>query len=272
MNGATKLILRFQPQVPLQAPVISPDNFIGKSASEILKLPVLHGNQPAALGDFFEVKGNGSSEIILEGDLTRVKNIGTAMTQGKINITGNSGMHLGSHMRGGEIYVEGNVGDWAGAEMAGGKILIRGNAGHGLGGAYRGSRYGMKRGLIMVEGNAGNETGAVMRRGLIVVTGNTGDFAGAFMIAGSIVILGKLGARPGAGMLRGTMVAVCEPEILPTFRYACTYEPSFLKLIFREIGRQGVTISEEYQTGRYRRYSGDFNRTGKGEILVYDQR
>ena len=130
----------------------------------------------------------------------------------------------------------------------------------------------MSGGLIIVEGNAGNETGAVMRRGLIVVRGNVGDFAGAFMIAGSIVVFGRLGIRAGAGLLRGTVVAFRQPELLPTFRYDCTYSPHFLRILLQDLRRCGLSIHEDYIGGRYRRYSGDFNRSGKGEILIYDQR
>jgi formylmethanofuran dehydrogenase subunit C len=130
----------------------------------------------------------------------------------------------------------------------------------------------MNRGLIIVDGNAGNEVGALMRRGLIVVKGDAGDFAGAFMIAGSIVVSGRLGIRAGAGLLRGTIVAFQAPELLPTFRFDCSYRPDFLRLIFQELQRQGVNIPDSHTTGVYRRYSGDFNRLGKGEILVYDQR
>jgi formylmethanofuran dehydrogenase subunit C len=156
--------------------------------------------------------------------------------------------------------------------MKGGFIHIRGNAGHGLGGAYRGSRHGMNRGLIMAEGNAGNETGALMRRGVIVVKGNAGDFAGAFMTAGSVVVFGELGIRAGAGMLRGTIVAFQEPELLPTFRYDCTFSPHFLSMLLLDLRSRGLSISDDHMSGEYRRYSGDFNRLGKGEILVYDQR
>jgi len=67
-------------------------------------------------------------EIVLEGDLSRAKQIGAGMTQGKITIHGDAGMHLGATMRGGEIAVHGNAGDWAGAEMQGGLIRIMGNA------------------------------------------------------------------------------------------------------------------------------------------------
>jgi formylmethanofuran dehydrogenase subunit C len=268
----TTLTLKMQPQAPLEAGAITPDCFLGKTRAAIAALPVMHGNEPALLGDFFEVDGDGASTLILNGDLSRVKNIAARMTQGSVTIRGDAGMHLGAWMKSGEIHVLGNAGDWAGAEMTGGKIHIRGNAGHGLGGAYRGSRQGMNRGLIVVDGNAGNEVGALMRRGLVVVKGGVGDFAGAFMIAGSIMVFGNLGIRTGAGLLRGTIVAVQPPELLPTFRYDCTYQPGFLRLIFQELQRQGVLIPDSCITGFYRRYSGDFNRLGKGEILVYDQR
>ncbi len=111
-----------------------------------------------------------------------------------------------------------------------------------------------------------------MRRGLIAVSGNVGDFAGAFMIAGTIIVLGTLGGRAGAGLLRGTIVTFQPPELLPTYRYDCSYQPAFLRLIFRDLQSHGLSIRKEYAAGRYLRYSGDFNRSGKGEILVYDQR
>lgn len=268
----TILTIRIQPEAPLEAEVITPDCLQSKPKREIAALPVTHGNEKARLGDFFEIEGDGSTEIVVNGDLSRVKSIGAGMTGGSIAINGDAGMHLGAAMSGGEIKVFGNVADWAGAEMKGGKIHVKGNAGHGLGGAYRGSRYGMKRGVIIVEGSAGNEAGAAMRRGLIVIGQNAGDFAGAFMVAGTIVIFGKPGIRAGAGLLRGTILSFRKPELLPTYRYACTYSSAFLSLLFQELLRHGLTIRDEYTTGSFRRYSGDFNRLGKGEILVYDQR
>ncbi len=267
----TRLTLKMQPQAPLEADAITPDNFLGKTAPDIAAMTAVYGNESACLGDFFEIDADGTAEIVLNGDLSRVKNISVKMKQGKVIINGNAGMHLGAGMQGGEITVLGNAGDWAGAEMTGGKIHIHGNAGHGLGGAYRGSRRGMNRGLILVEGNAGNEVGAIMRRGLIVVKGNAGDFAGAFMIAGTIIVFGELGIRAGAGLMRGTILAFHKPELLPTFRFDCSYRPDFLGLLFQSVRLQGMTIPEEYSSASYRRYSGDFNGLGKGEILVYDQ-
>ena len=268
----TILTLKTQPRASLEAEIIAPDNILGKTEPEIASLKAMHGNEPVVLGDFFAVKAGGSDLLILNGDLCRVKNIAAGMTRGRVEINGHAGMHLGARMQGGEIHVSGNTGDWAGAEMTGGKICICGNAGHGLGGAYRGSRWGMNRGLIIVEGNAGNEAGAGMRRGLIVVKGNTGDFAGAFMIAGTIVVFGKLGSRAGAGLVRGTIITFQPAELLPTFRYDCRYRPEFLSVIWRDLRASGVSIGEDAGTGCFERYSGDFNRLGKGEILIHDQR
>jgi len=266
----TRLTLITQPSVPLEADVITPDRFIGKSNAEIAALPVQHGNQKIALGEFFAVDGDGAEEIEVAGELARVKLIGAVMTQGRITIHGNVGMHLGAGMRGGQIEAHGDVGDWAGAEMQGGQIRIHGNAGHGLGGAYRGSPKGMNRGLIIVDGNAGNEVGTVMRRGLIVVRGDSGDFTGRFMIAGTILVFGRLGERAGAGLKRGTIVTWQPAKLLPTFRYACTYRPTFLGLILRELAGRGVELPADRADGCYRRYCGDLTALGKGEILVWE--
>jgi len=268
----TTLTIRSQPQAPLEAGVVTPDSFASKSADEIARLPVIHGNEQASLADFFEIEGDGSADITLNGDLSRVKSIGAGMTRGTVAVRGDAGMHLGSGMRGGEIHVFGHAGDWTGAEMSGGMIHVRGNDGHGLGGAYRGSRYGMNGGLIVVEGNAGNEAGAAMRRGLIMVKGDVGDFAGAFMTAGSIIVFGKLGIRAGAGLLRGTIVTFQNAELLPTYRFDCRYRPAFLNLVLNDLRSRGISIPGDYSAGSFRRFSGDFNRLGKGEILVYDQR
>jgi len=268
----TILTLQTQPDAPLEAGSVTPDVFRGKSALEIANLPAMHGNQRATLGDFFRIEGPGGEEVVLNGDLARIKNIGAGMTVGCITVRGNAGMHLGAGMHGGEIRVFGNADDWAGAEMAGGKIHIHGNAGHCLGGTYRGSRHGMNRGLILVDGSAGNEVGAGMRRGLIAVQKDVGDFAGAFMIAGSIVVFGKMGIRAGAGLSRGTIITFQKPELLPTYRFDCTYSPSFLGLIFQSLQNHGIAVPDHVSEGSFHRYSGDFNRLGKGEILVYDQR
>jgi formylmethanofuran dehydrogenase subunit C len=267
------LALRSAVQVPVEAETITPQALLGKRVSEIEALPVIQGNATARLGDFFQVSGEADGVVRLAGDCSRVKWVGRGMTEGRIEIEGDAGMHLGAEMRGGEILVRGNVGDWAGAEMRGGLLRVHGNAGHLLGAAYRGSPKGMRGGTILVEGAAGNEVGCAMRRGLIAVGGAAGDFAGVMMLAGSIFVLGRLGIRPGAGMKRGTLATVARdgdgPRLLPTFRFDCEYRPPWLPLYARRLGALGFPVPDGLVRTACRRYSGDFTELGKGEILVW---
>lgn len=272
-ESAVTLRLRKPTTIPIEADSICPDHLANRSRGEIEDLPVFYGRRKMKLGELFEVEGENSDNIVLQGDLRQVKKIGQRMTRGRITVQGNVGMHLGAYMRGGEIMIEGDAGDWAGAHMQGGRIWIRGNAGHLLGAAYRGEKRGVNRGVIVVEGNAGREVGAQMRRGLIVVLGDVGEFAGTKMIAGTILVSGRLGARAGAGMKRGTIVAFSEhAELLPTFRYECRFQPVFLRYYLLRLREWGMTVGDEYVNGFYRRYHGDITALGKGEILIYDQR
>jgi formylmethanofuran dehydrogenase subunit C len=263
------LTLKTTPEVPLEAEVLTPDRMGGLRPEDAARLTVLHGNREAALGDFFRVGSHNGEELRLEGDLGRVKLIGAGMTGGRIHVAGDVGLHLGVAMAGGEIVVEGNAGDWVGPEMTGGRIVIKGDAGHAVGSAYRGSRVGMKGGEIVVHGAAGNEVGNTQRNGLIAIGGTCGDFAGVNMLAGTIVVLGEMGIRCGAGMKRGTIVAMRDAERLPTFTYACRYQPGFLRLYLRHLSALGLAVAPEQMTGLYDRWSGDSVELNRGELLVY---
>jgi formylmethanofuran dehydrogenase subunit C len=265
-----KLTLYTLPEAPLEAEVISPDKLAGLSAAEIAALPVQHGNERAALGEFFKVVGNGNKDVELEGDLSEVRMLGVGMSDGRLVIHGPAGMHLGAGMSGGNILVEGDAGDWAGAEMLGGRLVIKGNAGHLVGCAYRGSPTGMQGGEIIIHGHAGNEIGGTMRRGLIAVGGDSGDFTGVNLRAGTIIVLGQFGERPGASMLRGTLVSMRPVELLPTFHYACTYHPSFLRLYLLQLQAMGLPVSDAQLHGQYQRWSGDSVELNRGEILMFE--
>ena len=269
----TQTILRLKQEfsLPVEADSISPDRFAGLSQAQVAALPVLVGRRKRTVSDLFEVEGDGSAEIRIEGNLGHVKRIGQAMTQGQITIYGDVGLHLGSGMRGGTITVQGDAGAWAGAGMAGGTIWVGGSAGAMLGGPYMGQARGMRGGTIVVTGDAGPRAGERMRRGLIVVQGNAGELAGTRMIAGTIVVLGTLGARAGAGMKRGTIVALgpLAGGLLPTFHPACTYQPAFLRHYLLHVRNLGLPISQEQLDGTYLRYAGDVNTIGKGEVLVH---
>jgi formylmethanofuran dehydrogenase subunit C len=128
----------------------------------------------------------------------------------------------------------------------------------------------MRGGVILIDGPAGNEIGAAMRRGLIAV-GGAGDYPGVSLIAGSVFVFGPSGVRPGAGMKRGTLVfAGPAPELLRTFRFACTYEPVFLALYLQRLAAWGYKVPEALFRARWRRYPGDLVSLGKGEVLTLE--
>ena len=205
----------------------------------------------------------------IRGDVAKVKWIGRGMTRGRITIAGNVGMHLGAHMKGGTIEVAGNASDWMGAEMSGGLIRGRGNAGGQVGAAYRGSLTGMNDGTILIGGTAGLEVGMRMKRGTIVMGGLVRDFAGLQMKGGTIVMRSGAELRTGAWMVRGTIISLAAIKLLPTFSYASTYNPTFLRLYARHLGTFGFTLPHEDGDGAYQRYAGDACVPGKGEILVW---
>lgn len=265
--------LRFKDSspLPIEAESISPDLFAGLDNDRIKALPAYRGRRKTTLGELFEIKGEYSDAILVEGDLGRVKHLGQDMSLGQLVVRGNAGAHLGTGMRGGSILVEGDAGDFTGAHMQGGSIRILGNAGNRVGGAYPGHPKGMNRGTIIIDGNAGIEAGSNMRRGLIVILGDAGDFAGAGMISGTVLVFGRLGRRAGAGNKRGSIVAFGEaPELLPTYALACAYTPVYLGYFLTRLRRWGLALPEGLEKARYLRYLGDFNALGKGEILVRD--
>jgi len=259
------LTLKDQPNVPLEAENLCPDVVAGLRHEAIRALPIYLGKRQVRVDDFFSVEGEASDALELRGDLAKVKWIGKGMTRGRLRIAGNAGMHLGAHMKSGTIEVSGNASDWVGAEMTGGLIRIRGNAGGQVGAAYRGSMAGMKDGTILIGGSAGLEVGMRMKRGIIVVGGLTRDFAGLQMKGGTIFLLGGAEIRTGAWMIRGTIVSLKPIPLLPTFSYASTYHPPFLRLYARHLQTLGLSLPID---AAYQRFSGDSSVPGKGEIFI----
>ena len=262
------LTLKEQPNVPLEAEVLSPDVMAKLGHDEVRALPMFLGKRQCRLDAFFDVEGEASEELEIRGDAGRVKWIGRGMTRGHLRIAGNAGMHLGAYMKGGTIDVSGNASDWVGGEMSGGLIRIAGNAGGQIGAAYRGSLTGMTGGTILIEGSAGLEVGMRMKRGTIAVKGSAKDFAGLQMKGGTI-ILGGAELRTGAWMVRGTIVSLTPIELLPTFAYACDYNPTFLRLCAKQLETERFSIPLETSEGAYQLYAGDAAVSQKGELLVW---
>lgn len=265
--------LHTESSIPLEVDSLQLDAMRQQSAADVARTRIYRGNEQLPCGDFFQVSGSAVEDetVVWQGDCRKVKLIGSRLSSGTVRVEGNAGMHLGAEMTGGTILCDGDAADWVGAEMHGGRIVVRGNAGHLVGAVYRGGRKGMTGGEILVSGNAGNEIGHTMRRGLIAIGGNIGDAAGVGMIAGSIFVFGEPGIRHGAGMKRGTIGlfhSLSSPEILPTFRFACTSRPTFLQLYFRHLRSLGFPLPEDCWTSRCHTYRGDFLELGKGELLV----
>ena len=266
------LSVRNTSSIPVEVDTVRLETVREQSPDDIKRTLIQHGNQQEMLGEFFDVSGAADdSEIVWEGDCSRVKLIGSHLASGRVRVEGNAGMHLGAEMTGGEIVVNGDAADWVGAEMHGGTIRVHGNAGHLAGAAYRGARRGMTGGEILIDGNAGNEVGHTLRRGLIAVGGSVGDAVGFNMIAGTILVFGGAGIRPGAGMRRGTIAFFqrkTAPDLLPTFQPAGAFSPLFLSLYLRHLAELGFSQLNGASGGRFSCYRGDFLEYGKGEIFV----
>ena len=260
--------LKRQPTVPLEAEVLSPDVLAELSNAEIRALTVYHGKRQLPLGEFFEVYGEKSDDLVLHGALHKVRWIGRQMSRGSLTVHGNVGMHLGAYMSGGRIEVHGNASDWVGAEMIDGLIHVHGNAGGQVGAAYRGDMRGMKGGTILVDGTAGLEVGMRMRRGTIVIGGPAKDFTGLQMKGGTIILLSGAEIRTGAWMNRGTIISLKPLHMMPTFAHAANMSPAFISLLARQLEPLGVSLPCPGD-GVYDHYSGDLAVSDKGEILVW---
>lgn len=242
MNLVAKIKLTLKesyekPHIPVEAEVISPDVFVGKSLEEIKQLIIWRGNKEVPLSEAFDISIEETSindlehtEIILVGELSRFKRIGQDMTGGKIIINGSIGMHLGFEMKDGTIEVDGNADDFAGANMTGGYIHIKGNTGHYLGGSIRGDWRGMNGGKIKVDGNVGNETGVWMRKGVIEIGGNAPMFLGMHLHRGTIIVHGDVTERAGAEMTGGTIIILGKLiKNLPSFEFAQKHDEFILE-------------------------------------------
>ena len=260
-----------QTAIPLEVEGITPERLAPLSQTEIERLEIYHGNRTVPLCEFFTVSGDASDgQVHWQGDLSGVHWIGAKMSSGTVHVEGNAGRHVGSEMSGGEIHVSGDAGDWVGGEMHGGLIHVHGRAGHLIGAAYRGSRRGMTGGTILIDGDVGNEIGHTMRRGLLAVGGSAGDLVGFNMLAGTILVLGSAGIRHGAGMHRGTigLFSTERPDMLPSFRYACRYQPQVLALLWRQLSKLGFAVPDELLTRDLDLYNGDLIEGGRGEMLL----
>ena len=252
--------------IMVEAEVINPGIFTGKSEQEIEQLIVWQGPVQLPLSEFFDVDVVGSASarpeemsIVIEGDVSRVKHIGHGMKAGVIEIHGSAGLHVGSEMIGGSIIVKGNAGSWAGMEMKGGLLHILRDAGDHVGCAYRGNWRGMSGGKIVIDGNARSQLGGGITGGEIVVEGNVENFCGIRQGGGTILVKGKAVRGVGAEMSAGT-VAVC--------REIEQFTPGFV-----ETGRENnPKLGDNSLVGNFAKFTGDnaISKNPKGILYALD--
>jgi len=220
-----KLKPRYEFKVPVFGRCISPDNFAGKSISEIKKMEIYEGNTVRALEDLFIIDGEvckarSETQITIDGNVAKLSWVGCDMSDGRIVVKGDVGHYTANRMLSGTVKVYGNAGSRLGAKMKGGYIEVYGNAGSHVGSYYRGEHWGMgmKGGRITIHGDAGAEVGAGMKKGTIIIDGSVGSLPGIDMTGGVISIKGSCEGRPGARMRGGKVVIIGQvPAVLPSF-------------------------------------------------------
>jgi formylmethanofuran dehydrogenase subunit C len=248
-----------QPEVPIEANVITPDYFAGKNLEEIENIAIWNGNRQFRLKEFFDVSGetaDNASEIkiIIDGDVYNTKRIGQGMSAGEIIVKGNANMYVGADMTGGKLTIEGNTGSWAGQDMKGGELTIMGDSADYVGSAYRGDWRGMSGGLITVHGNVGNEIAEFMLGGKMVIKGNAAIMPGIHMNGGLLIIEGNVVARTGGEMKGGTIVVKgIIDEFLAGFEYLGV--------------EKDIEVEGELIKGAFHKFKGDLATKGSSGIV-----
>lgn len=243
----------------------------GISAADLARREVWSPHSGSVpLGDLFAVDGTPDGTVTLSGDLQLAEGVGAGLTEGAMRVDGSVGDRAGAGLRGGRLEIAGNAGHSTAESMSGGVIIVRGSTGNRAGAAAPGSKRGMTGGELVVLGSAGDETGAAMRRGLVAVGGTTGRCALLSSIAGTVVACGPVGSDAALWNKRGSLVCLGSVEPSATYRYACVIQPVYLRLLLRRLHDvHGLPVAAEHIDGRFRRYSGDFAETGRGEILAW---
>jgi formylmethanofuran dehydrogenase subunit C len=243
---------------PVIAECINPDVFKGKSADEIAALNVWEGNKKKKLVDLFKIEETPEEtpNITINGNVEKVRRIGSGMKSGEIVINGNVGMHLGEKMADGKITVQGNADGWAGSDMKKGLIEITGSAGPYLASPNRGSSVGMRGGKIIVHGNVGTDVAAFMKGGVIKIQGDSGPFLGFRMCDGAVHVEKNVGNRVGACMTGGKIVVSgMLEEVLPSFTIDSV--------------KAKVKIEEgDSAAGPFYVFLGDLAENGRGKLFI----
>jgi len=242
------------------------------SVNAAKNLPLQLGNQKSSVGDFFDIEGSFTNEVVLENATAKMDYIGHALAEKTcLTVKGDVGHFSGAKLSGGKLIIDGNTLDYTGCGMSKGLIEVSGNTNDYLGGADAGSKKGMLGGTILVHGNSGHFTGDLMRRGTIMVVGHIGDYCASRMIAGTITNLGTIGKQVGVGMRRGTLLLPHKPkDVLTGFHDCGRHNLGYLTLLLHELRQYKSTFQSLHpMRRRVQRYIGDTTVGGQGEMLIW---
>ena len=266
------LVLRTPPPLRVGARALLPAALCTLSREQVLRLPLPHGREEVAVGEWFEVRSEAADDAVprvqFEGDLTRFDCLGAGMAAGLLSLHGPVGDSVGLEMVGGELVVQGDARDLAGCAMRGGQLAIHGDVGDFAAAALPGESYGMTGGTLVVHGCAGARLADRMRRGTVVVHRDAGDFLASRMVAGTLALGGRCGAHAGWGMRRGSIVFAGEAPVPPaTFVPVPAEAPVFWQLLARDLAGFHGRFAELPHRG-VERWAGDLAVRGQGEWLV----
>ncbi|MDZ4850302.1 MAG: formylmethanofuran dehydrogenase subunit C [Pirellulaceae bacterium] len=248
-----------------------PQLFAAMQRHDIESLKLTYDSRPVRLGDLFEVIGDPSPNLVLEGDCSRIVQIGERMDRGTILVRGPAGTGLASNMQGGSVEVLGNCGDHLACNMRDGFVFVHGSAGDHVAGPAPGRQTGMRGGDCIVLGDVGDRAAERLRRGTLFVGGNAGDYGAAQIIAGTVIVLGEIGSHWAQGMKRGSII-LSRPTngaFSAELTTAREYELSFLPLIWRHLERLLGDNTIKLPSSRWAtRQLGDRANQGLGEVLT----
>lgn len=268
-----ELVFSLRSELPqrLDASPLLPEQLATLSLSDIMRLPLhFESGERIKVGELCTVEGTPSDHVRLTGDWSFADGIGAGLTHGTIRVEGSVGRRTGFRMSGGSVEVAGDADEGTGLEMSYGQIIVRGSTGSRTGSAMPGAKRGMTGGEIIIFGDAGSETGAYMRRGIIAVAGSVGPSAAQSAIAGTLVSIGDIVSPAGRWSKRASIIALSTVPILPTYAYACTFKPSFVRLLLTYLRRTyDFPVTHAHADGLFDRYCGDLAESTRGEILQW---
>lgn len=214
-------------------------------ADDIKRTDLRYGRSSVPVSELFEVSTEGKEGLTLRGDLRLAINAGAGMREGLIIVESSVGAGAGARMEGGKLTIRGSAGKNACREMQNGFVVIAGATDDGL-------AHSMRRGIVIVEGMAEGQTCAQMRGGTLLLTGGV--------------------AYPdqlARGMSRGMVILPSGASVPSGFAQAACVDLVFLRLLFCELMKRGVTVPEGWIGGVFTRFRGDAAGLGKGELFVF---